>query len=232
MDAMTDVQVFSDLAAHQLEESQLSLMLPLHQRGARETKRQKLGRLLRLERAGVVLPSEDASGAAARGGRKQGRKVDLFRERKRERDGEEGGEDEEEEEEEESESGDAESGEEQQQQQQQEQEQQHLGGASSGSGGGKSTAQQQEEEEEQEEGLDEEQQEAAAREVQRQQLALAKAEAAKVKAQLGIQGEGTWASTTAIFLRYSYVFVCIMLVMSFKISVSGLLLQSGSFTES
>ncbi len=51
---MRIMQVVEKLSSHSLSESQLALLRPLHQRGAHETKRQRLRRALALERAGVA----------------------------------------------------------------------------------------------------------------------------------------------------------------------------------
>jgi ATP-dependent RNA helicase DHX37/DHR1 len=48
------VQVLTQLNSSSLPEEQLSLLRPLHQRGARETKKQRLRRLLKLQRAGFA----------------------------------------------------------------------------------------------------------------------------------------------------------------------------------
>jgi hypothetical protein len=67
-------QVVEKLNSHSLNESQLALLRPLHQRGAHETKRQRLRRALALERAGV------ADNAAAPN-------TELYRQRKHSRGG-------------------------------------------------------------------------------------------------------------------------------------------------
>lgn len=54
------MQVLANLASSSLSEDALSLMRPLHQRGARETKKQRLRRALKLERAGVALDAATA----------------------------------------------------------------------------------------------------------------------------------------------------------------------------
>jgi ATP-dependent RNA helicase DHX37/DHR1 len=75
-------QAFENIAQHKLDDQQLSLLVPMHQRGARETKKQRLKRLLKLQRAGVQLP-EGFSGDTGR--KRSKRPAELLRERKRAR---------------------------------------------------------------------------------------------------------------------------------------------------
>lgn len=53
-------QVLTVLEGSRVSDDALAVMRPLHQRGARETKRQRLRRALRLERAGVALDAATA----------------------------------------------------------------------------------------------------------------------------------------------------------------------------
>jgi ATP-dependent RNA helicase DHX37/DHR1 len=54
-------QVLATLQSSSISEDKLALMRPLHQRGAKETKKQRLRRALRLERAGLVPDAEAAA---------------------------------------------------------------------------------------------------------------------------------------------------------------------------
>lgn len=59
-------QVLAQLNAHAASDTALSLLRPLHQRGQRETKKQRLKRELQMQRAGLVLPgAEGAAGAGS-----------------------------------------------------------------------------------------------------------------------------------------------------------------------
>ena len=54
-------QVLASLNSSSISSEHLSLLRPMHQRGARETKKQRLKRMLQLERAGVALDEEAAA---------------------------------------------------------------------------------------------------------------------------------------------------------------------------
>lgn len=51
---MCELQVLTQLHSSSLPEDQLGLLRPLHQRGAKETKKQRLRRALKLQRAGLT----------------------------------------------------------------------------------------------------------------------------------------------------------------------------------
>ncbi len=57
-------QVLAQLNAHAASDTALSLLRPLHQRGQRETKKQRLKRELQMQRAGLVLLGADGAGGA------------------------------------------------------------------------------------------------------------------------------------------------------------------------